>query len=70
VEDTRETAIEALPPSDFFADRQSGSESGAPVAPLSAVREPAREQLHMETAPVYEEDLDVPAYLRQGKLLN
>jgi len=62
VEDIREAAIEALPPSDFFAERTAGS---APV-----VKEPVAEPLPVEAAPIYEEDLDVPAYLRQGKLLN
>src|SRR5205823_4631841 len=69
VEDIRATAIEALPSSDFFAERAAGLENGTPPhAPV--VREPVAEPLPMEAAPIYEEDLDVPAYLRQGKLLN
>jgi cell division protein FtsZ len=66
-QEVRETAIEALPPGDFFADR-----SAAPnvVAPPTHAREVVPEPLPAEAAPVYEEDLDVPAYLRQGKLLN
>jgi cell division protein FtsZ len=66
-QEVRETAIEALPPGDFFADR-----SAAPniVAPPTHAREGVPEPLPAEAAPVYEEDLDVPAYLRQGKLLN
>jgi cell division protein FtsZ len=67
VEDIREGAIEALPPSDFFAERTAGSGPVPPPAP--AMTEPAA-PVPMEASPIYEEDLDVPAYLRQGKLLN
>jgi cell division protein FtsZ len=71
VEETRAPAIEALPASDFFADRPAGSEPAAPVITPPVVRDPVAEPLPaMEADPIYEEDLDVPAYLRQGKLLN
>jgi cell division protein FtsZ len=64
----REPALTALPPGDFFSDRPAGSEApaGSPVAAaMSAAPKPPE-----EAPPVYDEDLDVPAYLRQGKLLN
>jgi cell division protein FtsZ len=57
-EDKRESVVEAKPPADFFADR-TPEPAHAPAVP-----DP------MPAAPVYEEELDVPAYLRQGKLLN
>ena len=67
VDDIREPAIEALPPSDFFAERAAGS--GPAPSPVPAMMEPVAPAA-VETAPIYEDDLDVPAYLRQGKLLN
>jgi hypothetical protein len=71
VQEVREPAIEALTASDFFTDRQQASSPPADiVAPLIQARETVPEPLPRESAPVYEEDLDVPAYLRQGKLLN
>jgi cell division protein FtsZ len=64
----REPALTALPPGDFFSDRPAGSEApaGSPVAAAM----PAAPKPPEEAPPVYDEDLDVPAYLRQGKLLN
>ena len=67
VEDAREPAIEALPASDFFAERPAAS--GPAHSAVSAAKEPVAAE-PAEPAPVYEEDLDGPAYLRQGKLLN
>jgi cell division protein FtsZ len=63
-EDQREPVLEALPASDFFAERGLGADVPAAPAPVAAVPEPAP-----EPEPVYDEDLDVPAYLRQGKLM-
>jgi cell division protein FtsZ len=60
----RESVIEPRPVSEFFAER-SGEPSNIP-----AMREPVSEPLPVAAAPVFEEELDVPAYLRQGKLLN
>jgi len=57
-EDKRESVVEAKPVADFFADR----------TPEPASAPPAQEP--MPAAAVFEEELDVPAYLRQGKLLN
>jgi cell division protein FtsZ len=57
-EDRRESVVEAKPPADFFAERAPES------AQIPLVPEP------MPAAQVFEEELDVPAYLRQGKLLN
>jgi cell division protein FtsZ len=68
--DTRESLIEVKPPVDFFADRTSSSGEAMAAAP------PAAEPVSPATVdpglfePVFEEELDVPAYLRQGKLLN
>jgi cell division protein FtsZ len=50
-----ESVMTPQPSSDFFTDRTP---------------EPAPEPLPAAAAPVFEEELDVPAYLRQGKLLN
>jgi cell division protein FtsZ len=66
-------AIEPLPANEFFAPRDA-----EPVAP-PPVREPAAAVLiepelptHVQMAdePEYEDELDVPAYLRQGKLVS
>jgi cell division protein FtsZ len=51
----RESPIAPQPASDFFAERRQ-EEASAPIPAAST--------------PVFEEELDVPAYLRQGKLLN
>ena len=51
----RESAMAPQPSSDFFAERTPAS---------------APDQPRATAAPVFEEELDVPAYLRQGKLLN
>ena len=62
--DLREPAIEPKPASEFFADRNS-----EPAPPMPApVAEPLIADAFQE--PVFDEELDVPAYLRQGKLLN
>ena len=50
----------AKPASDFFAER----------APQPPAPETPAEPMPMTAAQVFEEELDVPAYLRQGKLLN
>jgi len=60
----RESVIEPKPVSEFFSER-----SGEPAS-VPAMREPVIEPLPVAAAPVFEEELDVPAYLRQGKLLN
>jgi cell division protein FtsZ len=61
-EDRRESVIEPKHASDFFADRPHSPEPPPPAI----VEEP----IPVAAAPVFEEELDVPAYLRQGKLLN
>ena len=68
-EEVREAALEALPASDFFADRAAGGADPAGRA-STASRESIAEVALPEAVPVYDDDLDVPAYLRQGKLLN
>lgn len=60
----RESVIEPKPVSEFFSERS------AEPANIPPVREPVIEPLPVAAAPVFEEELDVPAYLRQGKLLN
>ncbi len=60
----RESVIEPKPVSEFFSDRP------AEPAHVPPMREPVIEPLPVAAAPVFEEELDVPAYLRQGKLLN
>ncbi len=63
-EEVREPLIESVPVSEFFAERPGGvgSVAEAPAEPVIVASQPP--------PPVYEDDLDVPAYLRQGKLLN
>jgi hypothetical protein len=51
----RESLIEPQPAADFFAER---------------LPEQAAEPVTSTSASMFEEELDVPAYLRQGKLLN
>jgi cell division protein FtsZ len=51
----RESPVAPQPASEFFAERMP-EQAAAPMPAASA--------------PVFEEELDVPAYLRQGKLLN
>jgi len=60
--DMLEPLVEALPASAFFSERLA--EAGPAAAPTNS--EPAT----TAAAPTFEDDLDVPAYLRQGKLLN
>lgn len=62
-EDKRESVVEPKPAAEFFADRSHVHE---PPPPPAVVEEP----IPVAAAPVFEEELDVPAYLRQGKLLN
>jgi len=63
-EDKREPAIEVRPPADFFTDR-----GGA--VPVRVIPEPVPEEPPAAAAAtIFEDELDVPAYLRQGKLLN
>src|SRR6185312_12133448 len=72
--DTRESVIEQKPAAEFFAERTpepmwaepSPAPPPAPAAPPVVEAPPAP----MAAASVFEEELDVPAYLRQGKLLN
>jgi cell division protein FtsZ len=63
--DTRGPLIEAVPASAFFAERSEQAAMAAPPAP--ATPDPIPEPM---PAAVFEDDLDVPAYLRQGKMLN
>jgi cell division protein FtsZ len=63
-EDKRESVIEPKPVAEFFADR-TGDPAYAPL-PEHPLDEPGP----TTSTPLFEEELDVPAYLRQGKLLN
>src|SRR5215469_1965437 len=69
-EERREPIFEARPAADFFVERPAASAPAAAPAPPSAVAEPEPEPEPAAAAPpqVFEDDLDVPAYLRQGKL--
>lgn len=66
VEAKRESAVEPKPVSDFFTERPAEPAQAAPVPPPA----PVPESIPVAAAPIFEEELDVPAYLRQGKLLN
>lgn len=71
----REPAIEALAAEDFFAPRDTttAAAAGAPAAPpapppaAEPVKEP--EPVLAGASHTFDDELDVPAYLRQGKLL-
>jgi cell division GTPase FtsZ len=71
----REAAIEALPPEDFFAPREPLA-AGSSAAPASAATPPPVAEPEPEPAMAaaaghtFDDELDVPAYLRQGKLLS
>lgn len=66
VEAKRESAVEPKPVSDFFTERPAEPAQAAPLPPPA----PVPESIPVAAAPIFEEELDVPAYLRQGKLLN
>jgi hypothetical protein len=54
--------------SDFFTERAA---EPAPAAPIPPAAQSEPEPVVAAAAnPLFEEELDVPAYLRQGKLLN
>jgi cell division protein FtsZ len=74
----REPAIEALAAEDFFAPRDTttAAAAGAPATPPAPPAPAAEPEPVMATAAVgapashtFDDELDVPAYLRQGKLL-
>jgi hypothetical protein len=67
VADKRESLIEPIPASEFFTDRIFTERMPDPV-PASPVAESVEAEIPMPST--FAEDLDVPAYLRQGKLLN
>ncbi len=66
-EPVREPAIEVRSAAEFFAERPAevvaAPAASAPAAPSAPEPTPA-------AAPVFEDELDVPAYLRKGKMLN
>jgi cell division protein FtsZ len=71
-QDLRESAIEVKPVSDFFAERPA-EPSHAPAAvhiPSPVIPQHIDEPVPVAASVAFEEELDVPAYLRQGKLLN
>ena len=67
-DDRRESIIDALPASDFFTERASEPAIGSPPPKAPPHFEP--DAMPVSAAAAFEEELDVPAYLRQGKLLN
>jgi cell division protein FtsZ len=60
-EDKRDSVIAPQTASDFFSERMPEFTPNQEEAPAT---------VPVASAPVFEEELDVPAYLRQGKLLN
>ncbi len=76
VEEKRESAIEIRAVNEFFTERTPES-TPAPAIPSPVTvpagvmaAEGAPEPIAANGAGMFEEELDVPAYLRQGKLLN
>ena len=68
-EERREPVFEARPGGDFFVERPMAA--GPTAVPVVVIPEPVVQVAEpVVAAPVYEDELDVPAYLRQGKLLN
>jgi hypothetical protein len=67
-----ESAIEALPSHEFFTPREAELVEHPPavVAETVAAPEPKADLVMAAAEPEYEDELDVPAYLRQGKLVN
>jgi cell division protein FtsZ len=65
----RDPAIEALPAEDFFAPRDPAALAPPPLPPAAPepVKEP--EPVLAGASHTFDDELDVPAYLRQGKLL-
>jgi cell division protein FtsZ len=71
LEDRRDSAIEIRTVNEFFAERSAAEQQGAvPAAVHGPAPEPHPEPAVANGAPMFDEELDVPAYLRQGKLLN
>jgi cell division protein FtsZ len=72
-EERREPIFEVRPGTDFFAERAAAAAASpaAPAVPAAvAEAEPEPEHAAAVAPQVFDDDLDVPAYLRQGKLLN
>jgi hypothetical protein len=63
--DKRESLIEPKPASEFFTERTLD-----PIPAPAPVVEPLGVEMPMAMGSAFDEELDVPAYLRQGKLLN
>ena len=68
-EDPREPAIEARPAHEFFSERPAAMAAAVAAPPVIVEPEPLPSPA-IAPATLFEDDLDVPAYLRQGKLLN
>jgi cell division protein FtsZ len=64
-EERRDPAIEVRTGGDFFTDRPAEPAPAVAAAPV-----PEAPPAAIPVAPVFDDELDVPAYLRQGKLLN
>jgi cell division protein FtsZ len=69
VEDKFESMMDSKPMPEFFTER-APEPPAAPPPPPAPVQEPLIEPTAVNGAPAFEEELDVPAYLRQGKMLN
>jgi hypothetical protein len=57
--------MEARTAGEFFTERAVEPAPAVAAAPAPEAPPPA-----IPSAPVFDDELDVPAYLRQGKLLN
>ncbi len=66
VDSIREPVIEVRSRDEFFSDREPEPAAQPAVTPVPP---PVEEPIVM-AAPAFEEELDVPAYLRKGKMLN
>lgn len=66
VDSIREPVIEVRSRDEFFSDREPEPAAQPAATPVP----PPVEELIVMAAPAFEEELDVPAYLRKGKMLN
>jgi cell division protein FtsZ len=70
-ESARESVIETKPVSDFFAEREPEPAVPAEYVAAAPHHHEVVDQPELGfSEPSFDEELDVPAYLRQGKLLN
>jgi len=68
-EPAREAIFEPRAANEFFVERPAAEVATPPPAPAAHVPAPVEAAVQQPSS-MFEDDLDVPAYLRQGKLLN